>query len=94
VSAARRGNLAAASAPPSPRPERSRRKPVIYVGTSGRDTTLRGPVRALHPAIRAAGAHWTYEPLLHAYRVPTIGVDAVVDVLCSAGYRIKDETSR
>lgn len=50
---------------------------------------LKGPVRAIHPAIKRVGCAWQFEPRTHAYKVPLQALDRVLVELEMAGHAVQ-----
>lgn len=50
---------------------------------------VRGPVRVVHPAIKAAGVPWQYSHQRHGYLIPRQRVDDVAARLELDGHRVE-----
>lgn len=62
---------------------------VVDVEQTARSGVLYGPVRVVHPAIKAVGCPWQYDHRRHAYLIPRQHIDDVMVAIELAGHAVQ-----
>ncbi len=65
----------------------------VTVEQTRHSAVISGPVRVVHPAIKAVGCAWQYDHRRHAYLVPRRHLDDVSVAIELAGHHVQLEMS-